>query len=202
MRFTMQVSKTVPMSHWLGTTCGVGMLGLTALPLGCAAGPSPSAAPVARPDAASPPAAPAAERTPPAPRGLDPVERAESRAQDDEFTSLESAERALNQAKADLDRLALAEPPVTVGRGAPADGASKAEKKDAQREQSPSATGAASAAPSARCENTCRAFASLSRAAHAVCRLDGETGAHCSQAKQIVQSAQPHIASCACPAGG
>jgi hypothetical protein len=145
-------------------------------------------------------AAPVAPAAAPAPQGLDQPRSSEG-ARDEEFANLEAAERALNQAKSDLDRLALAGTPATVGRAAPADGA-RAEKKDAKAGQAPTAAGAAaSSAPSALCENACRAFASLSRAANAVCRLDGNGGSHCSRAKRVVADSQQRVASCACPSG-
>ncbi|MEP7052510.1 MAG: hypothetical protein ABJB12_19240 [Pseudomonadota bacterium] len=146
---------------------------------------------------------PPAEAAPPAPalarQGLDKPKSADA-AQDDEFPNLEAAERALNQAKSDLDRLALAEPVKVVGR---ADGAaaSRAEKKDTKRPAS-SAAGAAPAsnAPNV-CENACRTFASLSRAANAVCRLDGDNGAHCARAKRVVSDSQSRVNNCACQPG-
>lgn len=143
--------------------------------------------------AASPAPAPAA------PQGLDQPKSRAAREDDAEFSTLEAAERALNQAKADLDRLALAEPAPTVGPNAAADRA--AEKKESKAGRAPSAAGAAAPAKSnAVCEDACRAFSSLSRAASAVCRLDGENGTHCSRAKHVQADAQQRIASCSCPA--
>jgi len=118
-----------------------------------------------------------------------------------EFANLEAAERALNQAKADLDRLALAEPSPVVAESAAADRA--AEKKANKTSRAPAAAGApapAAAKPNAVCEDTCRAFASLSRAADAVCRLDGNDGTHCSHAKHVLSDARKRVASCSCPA--
>ncbi len=159
-------------------------------PASFAAPPAAEAAPVT--------AAPATPAAAPTPQGLDQPSRTESSAKDEEFTNLEAAERALNQAKSDLDRLALAEAPVQVGRAAPTDGAPKAEKKTAH---AASAGAAASSAPNALCDNACRAFASLSRAASAVCRLDGDGGSHCSRAKKVVADSQQRVASCACQNG-
>jgi hypothetical protein len=167
------------------------------------AAPASSAASFAAPPAAEAApitAAPATPAAAPAPQGLDQPRSTESGAKDEEFTNLEAAERALNQAKSDLDRLALAEAPVQVGRAAPADGAPKGEKKD-KTAHAASAGAAASSAPSALCDNACRAFASLSRAASAVCRLDGDGGAHCSRAKKVVADSQQRVASCACQNG-
>jgi hypothetical protein len=168
------------------------------------------AAPASSPDKASFATAPAAEPVPaaappaaaPAPQGLDQARSAESSAKDEELTTLEAAERALNRAKSDLDRLALAEAPVQVGRAAPADGAPKAEKKEkAAHARAGAGAAAASSAPNALCDNACRAFASLSRAANAVCRLDGDSGSHCSRAKRVVADSQQRVANCACQNG-
>src|SRR6188768_2508387 len=127
--------------------------------------------------------------------GLD-ASKAQRPGDEVELSTLEAAERALNQAKADLDRLALAEPAPVVGHNRTTDRA--AEKKSDSR---PSTAGAAAPAKSnAVCEDACRAFSSLSRAASAVCRLDGSAGKHCSHAKQVQADAQQRVASCSCPA--
>jgi hypothetical protein len=140
----------------------------------------------------SPPAAPAPAPAF-APQGLD-----EGKSEDNaEFSSLEAAERALNQAKADLDRLALAEPAPAVGRSASADRAEK--KNDSKPRQAPSAAGAAAPTKAnGMCEEACRALSSLSRAASAVCRLDSNGGTHCSHAKHVLADAQQRVASCSC----
>ncbi len=168
------------------------------------------AAPASSPGAfAAPPAAeatpsiaaPAVPAAAPAPQGLDPARRTESSEKDEEFTNLEAAERALNQAKSDLDRLALTDAPVQVGRAAPADGAPKAEKKNKSAHAASAGASAASSAPTALCDNACRAFASLARAASAVCRLDGDGGSHCSRAKKVVADSQQRVSACACQNG-
>lgn len=148
--------------------------------------------PIARPESQAPaPAAPAAE-------GLD-VAKSKAAQDEAEFSNLEAAERALNQAKADLDRLALAEPSPVVGRNAATDRA--AEKKESKPGRAPSAAGAAApVSANTLCENACRAFSSLSRAASAVCRLDGSSGTHCSHAKHVLADAQQRVASCSCAA--
>jgi hypothetical protein len=150
---------------------------------------------------AAAPESPAALPSPAPPakaRGLD-APKSEGARDEAEFSTLEAAERALNQAKADLDRLALAEPSPVVGAQRNADRAT--EKKESKPGRAPSAAGAA--APSranAVCEEACRAFSSLSRAASAVCRLDGSNGTHCNHAKQVLADAQLRVASCSCPA--
>lgn len=147
------------------------------------------------------PAAPesqAAAPAPVAPQGLDRPKSKAAREDEAEFANLEAAERALNQAKADLDRLALAEPSPVLGQNSAADRA--VEKKESKASRAPSAAGAAAPAKSnAVCEDACRAFSSLTRAASAVCRLDGASGTHCSHAKHIVADAQQRVASCSCP---
>lgn len=150
----------------------------------------------AKPESAAGIPAPAA---PAAAQGLDQPKSKAARDDELEFTNLEAAERALNQAKADLDRLALAEPSPTVGRNAAADRA--AEKKDSKPGRAPSAAGAAAPVKAnALCEEACRAFSSLSRAASAVCRLDGSSGTHCSHAKHVLSDAEQRVASCSCSA--
>jgi len=186
--------------------CGVGAVVLFAA---CgrspeATAPSPSSGvnsygtPSAAPEAA-PAAEPATPPPAPAPQGLDESSKRREIPAEEEFTTLESAERALSQAKSDLDRLALAQPSPTVGRSAAAD--SSSEKKDSKAGQAPGAGAAASPAPNALCENACRAFSSLSRAASAVCRLDGNGGSHCAHAKRVVADSQHRVASCSCPTG-
>ena len=168
-----------------------------------AAAPAASASTTSSDLATAPAAEEAAPATPspaPAPQGLgddSPKSKAPVRGQD-EFTSLEAAERALNQAKSDLDRLALAEPSPTVGRAAPGD---RANEKKSDKGAAPSAGAAANTAPSPLCENACRAFSSLTRAANAVCRLDGNSGTHCTRAKRVVSDSQHRVASCSCPTG-
>ncbi|HKO49099.1 MAG TPA: hypothetical protein VJV79_15310 [Polyangiaceae bacterium] len=150
--------------------------------------------------------APESPRAAPAPAARDGLDTAKSKRAEDEaeFSTLEAAERALNQAKADLDRLALAEPSPTLGNSATAQRST--EKKEGKPGRAPSAAGApapSKAAPvkaSTLCEEACRAFSSLSRAASAVCRLDGNSGTHCSHAKHVLADAEQRVASCSCPA--
>lgn len=140
------------------------------------------------------PAAP--EPASPTPQGLDDrrEDKPKAVALDESFKTLQEAERALDQAKADLDRLALAQPAPAVGRSAAAGGA--AEKKDTKGAPSP----ATASAPNALCENACRAFSSLSRAASAVCRLDSSSSnSHCTRARRVVADSQQRVASCSCP---
>ena len=157
--------------------------------------PSTPAAGVERSAAPGDPAAVPPLAAAPAPEGLE-LPKSKAARDEAEYSTLEAAERALNQAKADLDRLALAQPAPVLGHDRTTDRA--AEKKSDSR---PSTAGTAAPAKSnAVCEDACRAFSSLSRAASAVCRLDGSAGKHCSHAKQVQADAQQRVASCSCPA--
>ena len=158
--------------------------------------PTPVASAVGESAAKAEPASPEA---PPAPQGLDGDQQRKPKASalDDTFKTLQEAERALDQAKSDLDRLALAQPAPSVGRSGAADRAS--EKKDSKGGEPAAPAGAA--APNGLCENACRAFSSLSRAASAVCRLDSSSGnSHCLRARRVVVGSQQRVASCSCPA--
>lgn len=52
---------------------------------------------------------------------------------------------------------------------------------------------------SQRCDIACKAFASLERAADAVCRLAGEQDARCKHARHLVDVNRQRVASCHCP---
>lgn len=176
--------------------------------VGCANQKSEQAAPAASPNNAvqSAPVAPESQYAAPAAAPAPALDRSKSAeaARDDEFQTLEAAERALDQAKADLDRLALAEPTPTLG------GSGAAEKKDSKRGGAPAPAARAAAADgqpggaasNAQCESACKAFASLTRAANAVCRLDGDGGSHCAKAKKVVTDSSGRVAACTCPAPG
>jgi hypothetical protein len=124
-----------------------------------------------------PPAAPAPAAAP----GLAP-DAAEERPSDaPKSTKAERAEPAtLAEAEAEF---ALAERELESALVAFAEGADKAQKN---------------AAGTPVCDKTCRAFASLSRAAAAVCRLDTPNGARCANATGAVGRARSRVASCAC----
>lgn len=189
----------------LGIAAGLGLTACSRSPEAAAPAPSAAEAPKPSDDAVqqevTTPGTPAAEPAPPPAPAAAPVldgratggsKAAQSNALDEEFKTLAEAERALNQAKSDLDRLALAQPTPSAARGK-----GEAEKKDSAR-----AEGAASSAPSGLCENACKAFSSLSRAAGAVCRLDGSGGSHCTRAKRVLADSQQRVQSCACSASG
>ncbi len=48
------------------------------------------------------------------------------------------------------------------------------------------------------CATACKAFASLRRAADAICRIAGEETARCGKAREVVAMAEEQIAACAC----
>src|SRR5450432_3750274 len=179
----LQTSRKIPMNIVRVASGLCALVSLSACATKAVEAPAATAASAAPASAASftagrlapgaEPVAPASAPPAPAPQSLDKPEGSQATARDEEeFTTLEAAERALQRAKSDLDRVAWAEPEPRKTHNA--DGA---EKKDARRAQAPSAAGAAEGATaSGQCENACRAFASLSRAANAVCRLDGDGG--------------------------
>jgi hypothetical protein len=123
--------------------------------------------------------------------------------------TLAEAEQLLEQARADLNRLALAEPEAAPGSaaasaGAPARAAAApAPAPEPPREQKRAEKSAADEAPTTSkeegsCETACRAFSSLERASAAVCRLDSPNGQRCARARQIREDASRRVASCAC----
>jgi hypothetical protein len=108
----------------------------------------------------------------------------EGKGQDDdelEPTTLADAEALLERSRAELEGRALNAPP---------------------RDQVGSSTADAASGPPAKaaidCESVCKAFASLSRAGDAICRLDTETGKRCQRARQIRDDATRRVASCGC----
>jgi len=52
-----------------------------------------------------------------------------------------------------------------------------------------------------RCDTACKAFASLKRAADAVCRLAGDDDARCDHAKKLVDENGRRVAQCGCRDG-
>ena len=125
-----------------------------------------------------------------APSSIEPAQK--SATQDESFTTLDEAERALAVAEGELASLfappAPAEapaapppPPAAGGASAPKGAEAEAEKK-----------------PASRCELACKAFSSLGRAAEAVCRLAGEQDARCSRARGAVDDNRRRVASCGC----
>lgn len=111
-----------------------------------------------------------------------------------DFASVAEAEAALEKARAELNP---APPPA---RPADTEAPAKAEAKKAPAPSAAPAGGLAAGAD--RCGNACKAFASLKRAAGAVCRLAGESNARCKRAQGIVQENQVRIAVCKCEKNG
>jgi hypothetical protein len=105
-----------------------------------------------------------------------------------DFENLEQAEAALARARQELD---------TVLGAAPAAGEAAAEKEDADRSAERPRTEAEKKTESP-CGTACRAFASLERAAGAVCRLAGEADQRCTRAKATVEESARRVARCGC----
>jgi hypothetical protein len=132
-----------------------------------------------------------------APSSTEPTKKS---AEDESFTTLDQAERALLAAEGELASLfAPAQtaaqpaappppPPAPAGGAAPPrrDAPPKAEALDSE------------AQPMSRCELACKAFSSLERAAEAVCRLAGADDARCTRARGAVDDNRRRVASCSC----
>jgi hypothetical protein len=117
------------------------------------------------------------------------------------FTSVEEAQAALARAEQELLALQGGPPAATAGAPepqAPPPQASAPADRAAEAEEKPAAKADQAAAPS--CPGLCRAFASLSRAADAVCRLAGETDERCTHARSSVRTNFQRVASCRCAA--
>ncbi len=144
---------------------------------------APAATPAAEPAAQSeleadtPAAPPPPVGASPAPAGDDeaptsakPKKKARDKTDllERELTSVAEAEAALNKANSELTKLL---------------GGAKAQ---------PLASG------DKRCDQACLAFASLKRAADAICRLAGDTDARCTRAKRIVDDNESKVKACSC----
>ncbi len=115
-------------------------------------------------------AAPASPGDNEAPTSAKPKKKAEGKKDglERELSSLPEAEAALNKANTRLTKLL---------------GGAKAQ---------------ALASGDKRCDQACLAFASLKRAADAICRLAGDTDARCSRAKRIVDDNEAKVKACSC----
>ena len=150
-----------------------------------------------------------------APGTVAPTSAPAPNADEAEPTTLADAERQLERARADLDRLALNEPSLARSEAAgaapppPAAAPSPVRSAPAEHEESRRADKAAAddgAAPATQapakepnaCETACKAFSSLTRASDAVCRLDTDGGKRCERARQIRADASQRVASCGC----
>jgi hypothetical protein len=162
--------------------------GLAALVVGLLAGACARSPEASAPPASSPAQAPGAAMAEAAP----------------EPTTLAEAEALLEQAKADLDRLALNEvPPSSAGAAAPAaappapvTAPSPAPERKSSADDKPRDDAASSQGRT--CDTACKAFSSLTRASDAVCRLDTEGGRRCERARQIRDDAAQRVATCGC----
>ena len=134
------------------------------------------------------PESPRAE--PPGAAAPSSIEPAKKDANEESFTTLDEAQRALSAAEGELASLfAPAQPAGPPPPPAPAAGGTGAEKPSAlDTEQK----------PASRCELACKAFSSLGRAADAVCRLAGEQDARCARARSSVDDNRRRVASCGC----
>ena len=177
-----------------------------------ACGRAPEAAQPASTEADAPAeSAPGAYASPPPPAGqalpaspapaeeLAPKKGAESNdaLRDDasELDTLEEAEAALARARAELETAWVGQSRAR-GEGSRAPAAAPAPARRAADKEEKAASGAK---PQPPCVHACRAFASLERAAAAVCRLAGDGNERCSRARQVVADSRARITVCSCP---
>lgn len=140
---------------------------------------------------ASAPAEPPTESAPQAPAGQGPSSAEQAGTPSTEYRTLAEAESALERAKAELDRFGFAAPPPAEPEAPQAPRSKKAESgtPEAGIEQK----------AGDGCASACRAFASLLRAADAVCRLETDQGGRCTRAQKVVSDAERRVATCGCP---
>jgi hypothetical protein len=124
------------------------------------------------------------------PTSAEPAKKSED---DESFTTLDEAERALSTAQGELASLfAPAEPATQTAPPppppAPGGGSAPPRPEKLEAEQK----------PASRCELACKAFSSLGRAADAVCRLAGAQDARCARARASVDDNRRRVASCGC----
>lgn len=109
--------------------------------------------------------------------------------------SIATAEAEFEQARAELEAALPG-----AKRDQPASGAaapSRSRPSDSVAEEAPKSK-AEKKSSEGGCATACRAFASLGRAATAVCRLAGDEDARCTRAKGIVSEAERRVATCSC----
>jgi hypothetical protein len=91
-------------------------------------------------------------------------------------------------------------PPPTGGK--PADAAPKSPKREAQQDDARAEAKKADEERSTRepapCETACRALASMSRAADAICRMAGDADPKCASARKRVDESAARVAQCRC----
>ncbi len=152
------------------------------------ASPAPAAAPAqAEPEALSP------EDRAAAPGEYEEMRRSPSNAYSEHADDLDSAQAELEHARVELNRALAGRTPRPSSGGGPPAAASRGAAADA----APPAKAAKKSAESS-CATACRAFASLERAATAVCRITGEKDGRCSHAHAVVSDAKQRVAVCTC----
>lgn len=168
----------------------LGLIGTGAL--ACSAKQAP---PAAAPESTEAPTGYAQQPGSTEPSSPTPAEPEGRLTKDDEssFASIDEAEAALAQAQAALNPELRADPAHKSSRP---DAAAKPQTK------TPSPAGSKPQDGSDRCLNACKAFASLKRAAAAVCRLAGEADARCKRAQSIVSENEARMTACKCAPNG
>jgi hypothetical protein len=106
------------------------------------------------------------------------------------FRTVEEAERALRDADRELSE-AAARPEDTAKSPPTGIAESRNERKTAEQERR-------EVHPSSPCETSCRALASMKRAADAICRMAGEGDARCGDARKKVEASTARVAACGC----
>lgn len=136
-------------------------------------------------------AAPGGTAGPPAPGTVgSTAEEAPAKDDDASLATLEEAVGALDDAQAKLAALTG----VQADKGAP-----ESLKKGSTPARKPKASEpSALAGGDARCAEACKAFASLKRAADAVCRLTSATDARCAKARTVVEENRKRVQVCRC----
>jgi hypothetical protein len=147
----------------------------------------------------------------PAPAYQQPAAPSTLAGEGETFATLEQAESALARAEQELVALqggpaaTGGAPPAAAPTTGPADAPAAAEPAPPPAPPPPRAEGESAAQAEKKsddkaqnCASLCRAFASLARAADAVCRLSGEEGERCTRARGSVRSHFQRVAVCRC----
>lgn len=179
----------------IACSCGAGRTPTTpaAPPPAPPATPAPAAAPAAAPAEAEPEAASPKDEAAPAASHEERMRAGSSNAYSQHADDLETAQAELERARVELNRaLTVRAPRPSSGGGAPA-----AASRGAAADAAPPAKAEKKSAESS-CSTACRAFASLERAASAVCRITGEKDGRCSHAHAVLADAKQRVAVCTC----
>jgi len=178
---------------WIACGCGGGMPSEPEAPAPAAneATPEEQAAPQGEPPSTMAPAQPGLPPQAPgaAPPPFGEAEAAEDAEAAEPLDTIDQAQDLLARAEQELDSLfgpADRKRKPTAGAASPARAGAAARPAPRSRPRSP-------------CASACRAFASLDRAAEAVCRLAGESDARCRRAKKSVKENRQRVESCNCP---